>query len=100
MATSEKNANDFLNYKGRPLVRSGNTIYYGNMSDKYVVMLQIQSTTKELPKLELADKVTVQLLATDPDIRPKDKIIKKTEKQGLYNAMDVGAIWLERALKN
>lgn len=98
MAKAEKDS--FLMYKGRPLVRSGNTIYYGNMTDPYVVMLQIQSTTKEKPELELADRVTVQLLATDPDIRPKDKIIKKTEKQGLYNAMDVGAIWLERALKN
>lgn len=97
---NEKKANDFLTYKGRPLVRSGNTIYYGNMTDKFVVMLQIQSTTKDAAQLELADKVTVQLLATDPDIRPKDKIIKKTEKQGLYNAIDVGAIWLERALKN
>lgn len=97
---NEKKANDFLTYKGRPLVRSGNTIYYGNMTDKFVVMLQIQSATKDAAQLELADKVTVQLLATDPDIRPKDKIIKKTEKQGLYNAIDVGAIWLERALKN
>lgn len=96
----EKKENDFLTYKGRPLVRCGNVIYYGNMTDKYVVMLQVQNTTKDLPLLELADKVTVQLLATDPDIRPKDKIIKKTEKQGLYNAIDVGAIWLERALKN
>ncbi len=96
----EKKENEFLMYKGRPLVRSGNTIYYGNMTDPFVVMLQVQSTTKQDEKLELADKVTVQLLATDPDIRPKDKIIKKTEKQGLYNAMDVGAIWLERALKN
>lgn len=90
----------FLSYKGRPLVRCGNTIYYGNMTDQFVVMLQIQNTKDTGTQLPMADKVTVQLLATDPDIRPKDKIIKKTEKQGLYNAIDVGAIWLERALKN
>ena len=35
--------NDFLTYKGRPLVRNGNTIYYGNMTDDYVIMLQINS---------------------------------------------------------
>ncbi|NLN82480.1 MAG: hypothetical protein GX136_08055 [Clostridiales bacterium] len=84
-------------YKGKPLVRSGNVLYYGNMSDKYVVMLQILST-KEVGDMTVADKVQVQLLSTDPDLRMKDRISKKTEKKGLYNAMDIGAIWLQRAL--
>ena len=39
-----KKKNDFLMYKDKPLVRKGNTIYYGNMSDKYVIMFQILST--------------------------------------------------------
>ena len=26
-----------LTYKGRPLVRCGNDIYYGNMKDPYIV---------------------------------------------------------------
>lgn len=88
---------DFLTYKGKPLVRSGNTLYYGNMSDDYVVMLSI-SSSKPINDLEVADKVTVQLLSTDPDVRPKDRIIKKSEKKSLYEAMDIGTIWLERAL--
>lgn len=88
---------EFLTYKGRPLVRNGNIIYYGNMYEKYVVMLQIinQSTTKGI---ETAGTVMVQLLATDENLRAKDRIIKKTEKEGLYNAIDIGSIWLERAL--
>ena len=90
-------ANDFLTYKGKPLVRKGNEIYYGDMSEKYVVMLQIMSTKKE-GDMEIADKVSVQLMDTDSDKRPKDRIIKKSEKTGLYNAMDIGAIWLEREL--
>ena len=49
--------------------------------------------------LDVADSVTVQLLTTDPDARPKDRIIKKSEKKGLYQAMDIGSIWLELALK-
>ncbi len=95
---AEKKKAKFLSYKGKPLVRCGNTIYYGNMNDPYVVLLQIVSS-KKVNDLNVADKVTVQLLTTDPDARPKDRIIKKSEKKGLYQAMDIGSIWLELALK-
>lgn len=88
-----------LTYKGKPLVRCGKTIYYGDMADPFVIMLQIGST-KDVDGLEVADKVTVQLLSTDPDARPHDRIIKKSEKKGLYSAMDIGAVWLERALNS
>ena len=87
----------FFTYKGYPLVRSEDVIYYGNTSDKYVIMLQILSKKKH-GELELADKVSIQLLHTDETIRAKDRIVKKSEKNGLYNAMDIGAIWLKRAL--
>lgn len=95
---AEKKKAKFLSYRGKPLVRCGNTIYYGNMNDPYVVLLQIVSS-KKVNDLNVADKVTVQLLTTDPDARPKDRIIKKSEKKGLYQAMDIGSIWLELALK-
>jgi len=87
----------FLMYKGRPLVRSGNVLYYGSMAEKYVIMMQIL-TTKDANDMTMAEKIQVQLLSTDPDLRMKDRIIKKSEKVGLYNAMDIGSIWLERAL--
>lgn len=92
-----KKKDAFLTYKGRPLVRNGNTIYYGNMSDKCVLLLQI-TNTKTVKDLEVADRVVVQLVSTDPDIRPRDRILKKSEKRGLYNAMDIGTVWLEREL--
>lgn len=95
---AEKNEKQaFLTYKGRPLVRSGNILYYGDMAEKCVIMLQILST-KTVKDLTMADKVQVQLLSTDPDLRMKDRVLKKSEKNGLYNAMDIGAIWLEREL--
>lgn len=94
---ASKKKNDFLMYKDRPLVRKSNTIYYGNMSDSHVLMLQIMST-KDVQGVPVADKVLVQLINTDPNIRPHDRIAQKTEKKGLYAAMDIGRIWLERAI--
>ncbi len=95
---AKKNDNKFLEYRGKPLVRCGNTIYYGKMTDPYVIMLQITST-KTFNDIEVADRVLIQLLNTDPDCRPRERIVKKSEKKGLYNAMDIGTIWLERALE-
>ena len=92
-----KKENDFLMYKDRPLVRKGNTLYYGNMSDSHVLMLQILST-QDVQGVAVADKVSVQLINTDPNVRPHDAIVQKTEKKGLYAAMDIGRIWLERAI--
>ncbi len=86
-----------LSYKGRPLLRSGAQIYYGEMSDKYVGLLTVLST-KEDKGLQVADKVSVQILATDPDLRPRERIAKKTEKPGLYEALNIAGIWLDRML--
>ena len=88
---------ELLEYKGFPLMRKDNLIYYGNMSDKYIIMLQIMDTNK-LKDLDITKKVSVQLQYTDPDLKSRDRVIKKTEKDGLYNAMDVAAVWLARAL--
>ncbi len=93
----KKKGDRFLQYRGKPLVRCGNTIYYGNMNDPFVIMLQIMNR-KAQGDIEVPDRVLIQLLNTDPDCRPKERIVKKSEKHGLYNAMDIGTIWLERAL--
>ncbi|MBR6548997.1 MAG: hypothetical protein IKT68_05570 [Clostridia bacterium] len=90
---------EFLTYKGHPLVRCGDTLYYGSMADKYVVMMKILST-KKIKDLDVAEKVMIQLMYTDDEMRAKDRIVKTSEKEGLYNAMDLGAIWLERALRD
>ena len=87
----------FLMYKGKPLVRSGNTLYYGDMSDPYVILMQIASTQPGYD-MDMAQKISIQLLATDTNLRPTDRIIRKSEKIGLYNALDIGSIWLDRAL--
>lgn len=87
----------FLMYKGRPLVRSGNTVYYGSMAEPCVILIQITST-RDVNGVSVADRVVVQMISTDPDVRPRDRILKKAERRGLYNAMDIGTVWLEREL--
>ena len=96
--TEAKEAEAFLEYKGKPLVRSGNMIYYGDINDAYVVCLMIKSET-EVNGEKIADDVQVQLLATDETLPPKDRVIKKSEKKGLFTALDLGVAWLERQLK-
>ena len=86
-----------LTYKGHPLRRKDNLIYYGSMADKYIIMLQILSTAKE-KDLDVATKVSVQLQLTDPDLKSRDRVVKKSEKNSLYAAMDVASVWLDRAL--
>lgn len=88
----------FLEYKGKPLVRSGNTIYYGDINEPYVLMLTIKDS-EALQDITLAGNVTIQLISTDETLSPKDRIIKKSEKKGLFVALDLGATWLERQLK-
>ena len=86
-----------LTYKGHPLMRKDNMIYYGSMADKYIVILQVLES-KDFQDMSLASKVSVQLQLTDQTIRPKDRIVRKSEKDGFYTALDVGCVWLERAL--
>lgn len=86
-----------LMYKGRPLMRKENMIYYGSMADSHVVVLQVLET-KNVNGTDIASKVSVQLQLTDPNARPRERIVKKAEKAGIYTALDVGCIWLQRAL--
>jgi len=86
-------------YKGKPLVRSGSVLYYGDPSEPYVAMLQVLST-KPFEDLTLSDKVSVQILSTDESVPMMRRVVKRTEKNGLYTALNIAAIWLERTLKN
>ncbi|HJG86684.1 hypothetical protein [Pseudoflavonifractor capillosus] len=88
-----------LVYKGHPLRRKDNLIYYGSMADKYIIMMQILDT-KKVDDLDVASRVSVQLQLTDPDLKSRDRVVKKTEKDSLYNAMDVASVWLERSLSS
>ena len=86
-----------LSYKGHPLRRKDNLIYYGTMAEKYIIMLQVLDT-KKVDDMDVATKVSVQLQLTDPDLKSRDRVVKKSVKDSLDAAMDVASVWLERAL--
>ena len=97
MATSKKNIMPM--FKGKPLVRSGNVLYYGDPSENYIAMMQVL-TTKEFSDTTSSDRVSVQILSTDESLHTSQRVLKRTEKNGLYEALAIASIWLERALSN
>lgn len=88
-----------LNYKGRPLRRKDNFIYYGSMTDPYIVLLQVLDS-EPLQDLSLAKRVSVQLQLTDSNVKSRDLVVKRSEKDSLYSALDIASVWLERALSS
>lgn len=90
---------EFSTYKGKPLVRVGDELYYGSMAERFVIRMQIKSK-KQVNGMEVADKVAIQLLCTDPDLSPRKQLVKSSEKNGLYLALDIADVWLDRALKS
>ena len=88
---------EFMTYKGRPLVCSKKILYYGDMRDPYVVMLQI-TDTKETEGIEMAIHITLQMMSTDPNAAPTEMVLKRAERDGLYSALDLASTWLDRQL--
>jgi len=97
MPVATKGKTKILEYKGRPLRRKDNLIYYGSMSDKYIIMLQV-TETRAAQDLNVASRIVVQLQLTDPELKSRDRVVKKSEKTSFFEAIDVAAVWLERAL--
>ena len=96
MAEKQPAKTEGLLYKGHPLRRVDNLIYYGSMADKYIIMMQVLENKQE-QDLKLATKVSIQLQLTEPE-NSRSRIVKKSEKDSRYAPMDVAAIWLDRAL--
>ena len=86
-----------LEYKGHPFQRKDNIIYYGSFADKYIIMLQILDTV-ESHGLNIANRVMITLMRTDESLNPLERIVKTGEKTGIYSAIDVASVWLNRAL--
>ena len=87
--------NNYLCYKGRPLVRSGNEMYYGNMSDKYIIFIR-ELDSKKVNDVDIGTKFEIQLLFTDPDIKGRGKIVKNIERASFSDALELAEAWLNR----
>ncbi|MBE7000248.1 MAG: hypothetical protein IKM13_02685 [Clostridia bacterium] len=94
---SDVKNNGILMYKGKPLIRKDNLLYYGFFDDSHIIMMQVMES-KEEKDAKFATRVRVELQSTDPNVKYRDRVLKKTEKPGLFTAMDVASVWLERAL--
>ncbi len=90
---------NFFTYKGYPLVRHDDCIYYGNMSDEYVVMLQILEK-QNVNGLDIASKVKIYQMSTDLTLPPMKAITQQVERDSLYEALDLANAWLQRAKKS
>lgn len=86
-----------LMYRNHPLRRIDKMIYYGSMADSHIILMQVKETKKE-KDLEIATKVSVELQRTAPDLKSRDRVVKRSEKDSLYAAIDIASVWLERAL--
>ena len=93
----KKNKLDELMYKERPIVRRGNDMYYGFIDDKYIIKIT-EEETETVGNTEIGSKVTVQLTTNNTKLKGKERIIRQSKKEGLFDALDVGVVWLEDAL--
>lgn len=85
-------------YKGKPLVRQGQFIFYGFPDEKYILFLNILET-KKVKNTDISTKVLVQIQNTDNNLSFNEKIVKQCEKRNFFDAFEIGTIWLERELK-
>ena len=87
------NNDKYIMFRGKPLVREGNQLCYGDMNEKYVLFLGIM-TTKKVGDKELPDQILIQIQSTDDK-----KVVKFGMKNGLHEAFEYGLIWLDTELK-
>ena len=88
-----KEINEYTSYCGRPLVKNGNIICYGNPAKKAILVLTVL-TTKDFHGKEIPDMIFVQVQDTKTG-----EVLKQSEKYGLFEALDIGKVWLEKELK-
>lgn len=92
---------DYIMFRGKPLVRENNMLVYGDMSDKYILFMLIltEKVVNKEKNTKIPDKIIVQILSTDTSKPAHERMEKQFEKNGLFEAMDIGLIWLDKLNK-
>ena len=96
-AKSAKKGSEILIYKGKPMFRIGNKVYYGNPEDKFIIIMT-ENDYEDIGGLKVANSVNVALSTNDTKGKGKEKIIKQSDREGIYDALDFGEYWLQDAL--
>ena len=89
MPTTKKN--NLLEYKGHPLMRKENIIYYGSMSDSHIIMMQI---------LESGDsagcKACIRTASADRSQRTYERAYRQENREEQHVGSDGYCIHLAR----
>lgn len=85
---------ELLYYRGFPLIRSGNTIFYGSGGDEFAAKLTVKEA-KKIADTDVPNKIMVQLIPRNPTDADK---ARKGEFIGFYEALDTAHVWLTEAL--
>ena len=84
----------YLEFQNKPLVREGDTICYGDMNEKCILIMEILSY-KDINDKKLPDKIMIQII----DSKNPNRIIRQGSYNGLHDAFGMGLIWLDQALQ-
>ena len=98
MAVKKKKLDELM-YKGKPLIRRGNKMYYGFIDDDYIIEINVKETEK-IDDIDVSTSVSVQLITNKTKLQGDERMVKSSKKTGLYAALDLGAVWLEDALES
>lgn len=86
-----------LTYKGKPVYKKGNKLFYGNLEDPLILMLEI-AETKKVQNINVATKVKFSIQDNNVDEIGTGTNYRSGEREDLYKAFDIGAWWLQDAL--
>ena len=89
----ELSKNQYVLYKGLPLVRDGDMLCYGDLDEKYILTLNILAKDGN----NNPNMIMVQICHSSD----RNKIVKGKQafKNDLYEALDLGREWLEHLRK-
>jgi len=85
-----------LMYKDKPLYRFGDRLFYGNLEDKYILVLDIKEK-QNVNGIEQATRVKVRIMDNQGEFG-EGEVFRSTEKNSLYKAIDIGTWWLQEAI--
>lgn len=87
--------NKFLVYRGRPLVRCKDQIFYGDPSKSQIILIHVDSESTSSPSVP--DKLSIGLFNSLAAFKGHIfKPLKYSVKNSLFESLDLASAWLDR----